>query len=398
MTVFWIVAAVLALGMGFWIALPLWRQRSPSVPVAAQVSVSVYRDQLQELEADLAVGTLTQARYAAAREELERRALQEAANKEALPDVVPASSRTLAVVLFIILPLAAIALYGVLGNPKAVGTPKHAASDISSMTPEHFAEMAEKLAAKLARDPADARGWLMLAKAYKVLDRIKDAAAALEKGVALTPDDPEMLTEYAEVLALGQGGSFAGKPAQAIQRVLSVAPNHPKGLTMAGALAFEKKNYSGAIAHWQKVFKQLKHDSELQKALLAGIAEASRLRTVASTPAQAISGRVRLDSALADMIDPADTVFIFARGAEGPGMPVAAMRKQARELPISFRLDDTYAMNPSMRLSNLPSIVVGARISKSGDATPQPGDLQAISAPVKLGASGVVLTINEVVQ
>ena len=396
MTVFWIVAAILALGMGLWIALPLWRRPLPGATLAVPINVSVYRDQLQELEADLAAGTLTEARYASAREELERRVLQETVQGETLP--APGSSRALAAMLFVVLPLAAVALYGMLGNPKAIGTPKQAASDISSMTPEHFVEMTEKLAARLAQDPSDARAWLMLAKAYKVLDRIKDAAAALEKGVALKPNDPDMLTEYAEVLALGQGGSFAGKPEQAIQRVLSVAPNHPKGLTMAGALAFEKKNYSGAIAHWQKLFKQLKNDPELQKALLAGIAEASRLRTVASTPAQAITGRVQLDSALADKIDPADTVFIFARGEDGPGMPVAAMRKQARELPISFRLDDTYAVNPSIRLSNLPSIVVGARISKSGDASPQPGDLQVISAPVKLGASGVVLTINEVVQ
>jgi cytochrome c-type biogenesis protein CcmH len=381
--------------MGVWIALPLWRRPLPRP--AEHLAAFIYRDQLEELEADLAQGTLTQERYAVAREELERRVLQETSRNDPL-NAVPTASRTLAAVLFVVLPLGALGLYRILGHPQAIGISKQAAADSSAMTPEHFSEMTEKLAARLQQDPSDARAWLMLAKAYKVLDRNKDAAAALEKGIALKPDDPDMLTEYAEVLALGQGGSFAGKPEQAIQRVLSVAPNHPKGLTMAGALAFEKKNYSGAIAHWQKLFKQLKHDPELQKALLAGISEASRLRTVASTPAQAITGRVQLDSALAGNVDPADTVFIFARAEEGPGMPVAAMRRHARELPITFRLDDTYAVNPSTRLGSLSSIVVGARISKSGDATPHPGDLQALSAPLKLGASGVVLTINEVVK
>lgn len=391
---FWTVAVILALGMGVWIARPLWRHPLPIEPVGS--IASVYRDQLEELSTDLAQGTLTQARYAAAREELERRALQETA--QSAHHANPTASRALAATLFVVLPLAALALYWMLGHPQAIGTPKQAAADSSAMTPEHFSEMTEKLAERLRQDPSDARAWLMLAKAYKVQDRIKDAAAALEKGIALKPDDPDMLTEYAEVLAMAQGGSFAGKPEQAIQRALSVAPNHAKGLTMAGALAFEKKNYSGAVAHWQKLFKQLKHDPELQKALLAGIAEASRLRTVANTPAQAITGRVQLDAGLAGSIDPADTVFIFARGEEGPGMPVAAMRRQARELPISFRLDDTYAVNPSVRLGSLPSIVVGARISKSGDASPHQGDLQALSAPLKLGASGVVLTINEVVK
>ncbi len=398
MILFWIAAVVLAIAAGVLIAMPLWRPRSVIAPSAAEVNLSVHRDQLQELDADLKGGSITQIQYDAARKELEKRVLKDATGDEGASGMPHPSSRAFAMVLFVLVPIAALSLYGLLGNPKAIDTSKHAGADISSMTPEHFAALTEKLAAKLAQDPSDATAWLMLAKAYKVLDRAKDAAAALEKGVQLKPDDPEMLTEYAEVVAVAQGGNFAGKPEQAIVQVLKLAPNHPKALTMAGAVAFEKKNYSAAIAHWQKLHKLVKNDVELQKALLAGIAEASRLRTVANTPAQAITGRVQLHASLTEAVDPADTVFVFARAAEGPGMPVAALRKQARDLPFTFRLDDTYALNPSARLGSLPSIVVGVRISKSGDAMPQPGDLQAYSSPVKLGASAVVLTIKDVVQ
>lgn len=393
---FWMIAVLMAVAAGVLIARPLWRKDSPSHPGTEDINLSVHRDQLKELDADLAIGSITQAQYDSARAELEGRVISDLGHQP--QGQITASSRALAGVLLVMIPLSALGLYSLMGNPKAIGVPKHSAADMSSLTPEHFAEMTKKLAAKLAQDPSDATGWLMLARAYKVLDKVPEAAAALEKAVQLKPDDPEMLTDYAEVLSVMQGGSFQGKPEQAIARALKAAPDHPKGLTMAGAVAFEKKNYSAAITHWQRLHKLVKTDVELQKALLAGIAEASRLRAVASTPAQAVTGRVQLHPSLADKVDPVDTVFVFARAADGPAMPVAALRKSVRELPFTFRLDDTFALNPAARLGNLSGIVVGARISKSGDAMPHPGDLQGYSGTVKLGAGNIVITIKDVVQ
>lgn len=398
MTAFWIIAAVLAVGAGVVLALPLWRSHRTQGADLAQSNLAALRDQLREIDADLAAGTLTPAQHNAAREEIERRVLSDVVDARAAPAPNAGSSRALAGMLLVCVPAAALGLYTLLGNPKAIGVSKHSAADISSMTPEHFTEMTQKLAQKLQQDPSDPKGWMMLGKAYKVLNRLPDAVAALDQGAKLAPEDPEMLAEYAEVLALSQGGNFAGKAEQLIQRVLKVAPDHPRGLTMAGAVAFEKRNYSAAITHWQKLHRLVKDDSELQKALMAGIAEASRLRTIASTPAQGVAGRVQLDPALAEKVDPADTVFVFARGPENSGMPLAARRYQARELPVNFRLDDTYAINPDARLGNLSGIIVGARISKSGDAVPHPGDLQGFSSIVKLGATSVVLTIKEEVQ
>lgn len=397
MTLFWILTALLALAAGVLVARPLWRARTHDGTQQADSNLAALRDQVREIDADLAAGTLGAEQHAAAREEIEKRVLTDVLDVNTGTAAGGGASRALAGMLVVCIPMAAFGLYALLGNPGAIGTPKHSAADISSMTPEHFMEMTTKLAEKLKQDPSDTKGWLMLGKAYKVLDRLPAAAAALDEGVKRAPADPEMLTEYAEVLALSQGGNFAGRPEQMIQRALKAAPNHPKGLTMAGAVAFEKRNYSAAIAHWQRLHGLVKSDVELQKALLAGIAEASRLRTIASTPAQGIAGRVQLAPDLADKVDPADTVFIFARGPEG-GMPIAARRFQARELPIEFRLDDTYALNPQAKLGELPVIIVGARISKSGDAIPQPGDLQGSSAQVKLGASNVIFTIKDVVQ
>lgn len=397
MTAFWILAVVLAGAAGALLARPLWRQRAVEGADVAQTNLATLRDQLREIDADLAAGTLTPEQHAAARAEIERRVLSDVVDAPAARAPVTGASRALAGMLLVCIPAAALGLYALLGNPAAIGVPKHGAMEPSAMTPEHFTQMTEKLAGKLKQDPSDIRGWLMLGKAYKVLNRLPDAGAALEEGVRRAPNDAEMLAEYAEVLALMQGGNFAGKPEQVVQRVLKADPAHPKGLTMAGAAAFERRNYSSAISHWEKLLKRVKDDVELQKALLAGIAEASRLRTIASTPAQGIAGRVQLDPSLADKVDPADTVFIFARGPDNSGMPLAARRHQARELPIEFRLDDTFAVSPDMKLSSVPAIVVGVRISKSGDALPQSGDMQVFSRPVKLGASNVILTVKDVV-
>ena len=118
-----------------------------------------------------------------------------------------------------------------------------------------------------------------------------------------------------------------------------------------------------------------------------------------AAPAMAeVSGTVRLAPALASKAAPTDTVFIFARPASGPRIPLAVLRKQVRDLPAAFRLDDSMAMAPTSKLSDHPQVVVGARISKSGQPAAQPGDLEGLTAPVKLGASGIAVVISSEVR
>ena len=110
-----------------------------------------------------------------------------------------------------------------------------------------------------------------------------------------------------------------------------------------------------------------------------------------------LDGTVSLSGALVGKAAPTDTVFVFARAAEGPRMPLAIMRFQVKDLPARFHLDDSLAMSPAMTLSKFPEVVVGARVSKSANATPQSGDLQGISPIVKVGAMGVAIVIDQVV-
>ena len=108
----------------------------------------------------------------------------------------------------------------------------------------------------------------------------------------------------------------------------------------------------------------------------------------------AVSGKVSLSPSLKGKVAPTDTVFILARAANGPRMPLAVFRKQVKDLPLEFTLDDSMAMRPQMRLSNFDQIVVAARISKTGHAVTQPGDFEGATAPVKPGATGLNIVID----
>lgn len=203
-----------------------------------------------------------------------------------------------------------------------------------------------------------------------------------------------------------------------VERALEIDPDNQRALTLAGSAAFEARDYKHAIGYWERLLKQQGLDPELGQALQAGIAQARLLQggqgqakgkgtaeasppEVAASPATAgketIRGEVKLAGALESRASPDDTVFIFARAAQGPPMPLAVVRKQVKDLPVRFNLDDSMAMAPNLKLSAFPEVVITARISRSSNAKAQSGDLQGASQAVKPGTSGVVVTIDQVV-
>jgi len=137
---------------------------------------------------------------------------------------------------------------------------------------------------------------------------------------------------------------------------------------------------------------------------LAGMPPASKPAGAASSASVGaigkgtVSGTVSLSPGLASKVQPDDTVFIFARAAQGSRMPLAILRKQVKDLPYVFRLDDSMAMSPANALSGAEKIVVGARVSKSGNAVPQAGDYAGLSKPVSVGAVDVKLEIADEVK
>ena len=404
MTLFGIVAAVFVLVALAFVLWPLLRASTRPAATTQGANLAIYRDQFAELERDLKLGTLDNAQYEAARAELQKRLLQEAGESAGHAAGVGRGSKAAALLIALAVPASAALLYGVLGQPEGIGVAKQTLPDSTPVSPEDFQAMTDQLAERMRQNPGDAAGWVMLGRAYKALERYADAVGALEKAYALQPAEAEVMVEYAEALAQASG-SLQGQPRELLSKALAIAPNDPKALTMAGGAAFEAQEYARAIAHWEKLSIQVPQDSELGKALSSGIERARALQageqvppTAAASGTEAIRGRVDIAVALRDNVAPNDTVFIFARAAQGPRMPLAVVRKQVKDLPADFVLDDASSMGGEAKLSSADRVIVTARVSRSGSATPSAGDLQGESQALTPGTQQVSITIDEVVQ
>jgi cytochrome c-type biogenesis protein CcmH len=411
---FVVIAAVMAVVAIAWVLPVLLRRRDTAVAVQQRAStLAVLKDQLAELDQDLAAGTLPRQQYQQAREDLERRAIEETRDIGAPAAIATAPARGTAIVLAIVIPLCAAGLYWQFGTPDSL-TSAAAAHGSGKVTPQEVEAMVAKLAARLEQTPDDANGWAMLGRSYLVMQRPADAVTAYERALAIQKDDADLLADYADALAMAQGRSIEGKPLEIIERALKIDPLQWKALAMAGSAAFNRKDYKTAVAYWEKLQSRTEPGSEFASQVASNLDEARQLGGIAAptstapaakaeAPSQArsagasVDGSVTLSRALAGKAAPTDTVFVFARAAEGPRMPLAILRFQVKDLPVKFHLDDSLAMSPMAKLSNYPDVVVGARVSKSANAAPQPGDLQGTTKPIKVGSAGIVVTIDQVV-
>lgn len=421
MIVFWIVAALFAIGALLLLLPPLLRPNASAVS-SGGTNLAVHRDQLREAERDLANDLITPERFEQARAEIQSRVLEDTtATTDAAPVARPA--RGVAIVLALLIPLGSVVTYLMIGKPDAAAPQLASAAASSaegrhSVTAEQIEKMVTALAERLKAEPNNADGWLMLGRSYTALGRYADAAIAMRRAVELTPPDPSLLADFADVLGMAQGKRLAGEPARLVQKALDLDPRHVKALALAGSVAFEAKDYAAARRYWDRLIAVVPPDSPMARSVQQSIAEATALdggpalaaaRTApaaasaaattaaapTTAPAAKLTGTVQLSPALAARVAAGDTLFVFARALEGPRMPLAIVRRSAT-LPFEFTLDDSMAMTPATRLSGASRVVVGARISKSGNATPQAGDLIGQSESVAVVASGVRVTIDRV--
>lgn len=312
----------------------------------------------------------------------------------------PSRGQTLGVLAFVVL-VGALG-YAFTGRPDALqGAPVTQEASQEGVSQEQIAAMVEGLAARLKQQPDDAKGWAMLGRSYMVMGRHEDAKKALQELVRLQPNDPNALADLADAAAMVQGRTLQGEPMQWIQRALKIDPKHVKALALAGTEAFARQDYGQAARYWQTITTVEPADSPVHQQALAGVEEARKLAAPATsggTISAKVSGTVTLGASLRSKVSAEDTVFIFARAAEGSRMPLAILRKQVKDLPIQFTLDDSMGMGqgPNQGLANAQQVVVGARVSKSGQAMPQTGDLEGFSAPVRVGQSGIQIEISTV--
>jgi len=422
LTVFVLLAAAMLLATLALLTRPYWWRSGAGTEAR---TIADAREQTRQLDALRASGALTDAQASEARARLEQRVGQVLARAQP-PAAVPRAPAGMLGALTAFTLVVAIAGYSLIGTPQALDPGARLAraegSGGHAITMAQIEGMTEKLAARLKEQPDDADGWSMLGRSYAVLGKPELALPAFKQAMALRPDDAMLLADYADTLALANGRNLEGEPSRLIARALELDPNNLKALSLAGTAAFLRKDYALALRHWEKMV-QVSPDSDFVKQIQGGIDEARSLAAAAgqTIPARAptptakiespaakapvaqaagvekISGVVKLSAGLASKAAPDDTLFVYARPVQGPRMPLAILRKQVKDLPLTFSLDDSMAMSPSARLSAAQQVVVSARISKSGGATPQPGDLQGQSAPVTPGTSGLTIEIGQIV-
>lgn len=389
----------------------------PQVSVNAESNLerrAVFRQQFDELEQDKLNKILDDAQYEQAKSELERRMLDEigvapVSRAQSLPD------RRLAFILLLLIPIAAAFIYLKIGSIYSVAKQDAMAHlPTSSQQAEQQSALADDiepllkaLRNKLKDHPQDGAGWALLGRSYLEIKRFDEAVKAYEKAEKLIPDDPQLLADYADALAVN-GHAPEGLPEKLVLRALKLNPKHVKALMLAASIAFDHKDYDQAISYWGRLEQVLPLDSEWLPEVKASIGEARKLSGIAFTEPvvkkavsepvsnnTGISGTVRLAPALLSQLDGNAALFVFARPTQGPPMPLAIVRGFARNLPYNYHLDDSTALAPNHKLSQAGEVVIVARISKTGDAKAVTGDLQGVSAVVKSNAGVVNLEINQ---
>ncbi len=415
MIVFWVAAAFAVVVVLALLFRPFLLKSKEVIVSRRELNAAIYRDQLARLDRDRAENTLADADYDQARSELQRRVIDDTAEAD-VTSRLQAPRKTM-VAVGLLLPVAAIGFYLLLGTPATLepNGPQHA------VTAQDMDRLIVGLAQKLEKEPDNLQGWAMLARSYKMMGRNMEAEMAFVRAGSYLDNDAQLLAIYADLAATNANGNFAGKPAQLIEKALKVDPENAMALWLSGTAAFRNNQFDIAIRTWERLIKQVDPESEdgrmLQGSIDAAYAAIGKAAPKATAkapvkgptvsandagstqqktgPESSVSGQVELDASLKGKAAPNDTVMVIAR-APGSRMPVAVVRANASELPLKFTLDDSLAMSPQARISMSSQIEVEARISKSGMAQPESGDLISVVQTVKLGTRNVKLQVNKV--
>jgi cytochrome c-type biogenesis protein CcmH len=422
MTLFWIYATGLILFAMAFIVLPLLRSHYKTGINADELNLTVFKQQLAELDSDLEAGILDQERYDAAKKDLEKELLTDVTGEPSNSSVAATKGTRWMALSALLVPLVALLFYLLLGSPEIIqrlaeqpsnsGTQAHAQAS-GKDAPRPMEELVNRLATKLEEQPDNPEGWTMLGRSYMALKRYPEAIQAYERAMQLDGENVNMLLAYAEAIAATSGNNFTGKPAPLIEKAFTLEPENPNVLWMSGIVTYQQGDYQSALDRWEKLQTMLAPQSSELESVHNAIDDARKqlglppserqLPTIAQAQAASndasgsgsgsastgsstgVEVKVSLSPEMAQKTSPDNLVFIYAKAVSGPPMPLAAARKQVRDLPLTIRLDDSMAMMPQMKISGFEQVVVGARVSLSGSPTAQSGDLEGEVRPVVPG-------------
>ena len=423
MTLFWVLAGTFIVASLLFILPTLLRKKDDVTGIERNsTNVSIYQDQISELENDLHNDILNQEQYNQSKHELQQRMMLD------MPQQNSASRKTIKriegiatpIVVALIIPVSAVSLYLLLGNTKAL-LPQPPVKQMefigNNSSPEEeghkeILSMVDNLIKRLENEPDNLEGWNMLGRTYAIMGRFNEAREIYEKLLLNSPDSPEALVNLADVFAMTQDGSLMGRPTELITKALSIDPINPKALALAGTAKFEQGEFIKAAGYWEELLAIIPEESKLAKSVSGSIQQAKALassddgsvlvakqsiskQNTDSATKVSVSGVVNISPDLKDKISPEDKLYIYARAKNGPRMPLAIVILEAKNLPAKFTLKDGMGMNPNLKLTSFPEVIISARITKSGKAMPTSGDLQGFSEVIQIGNQNVNVLINK---
>jgi cytochrome c-type biogenesis protein CcmH len=396
MTSFFIAAFLLLALVLFLLLRPFIFSGKSEETSRRQMNAAIYREELDKLVAEHAAGLINADEYEMSHAEMRQRLFQDTSEED--DRSVMGSSKKVVIGLCVFIVLLSSAMYFSLGDVIRIAQ----YNEQRPTTQAGVEKMVAEFALKMEKDPGNLKGWAMLARSYRILGRNQDAANAYARAGSFINDDPELLAEYADTLASFSNGNFSGKPLALINQALKIDPNNLLALWLSGSASFAAQNYKAAVQAWERLANQLPPGSEEARAIQGSIAEARSKGGLTSTIAsvggsKGISGKIELSAELKSQVKPSDTVLVIAR-QPGERMPVAVLKVAVGDFPMNFVLTDALAMNPNMPISKLSEVAIEVRISKTGMAKPEAGDLMSSVQTVKVGSNQVKLLINQVRQ
>jgi len=395
---------IIALGIALCVAaIFLWvllREKKPVTQASqAKANAKVYRDQILDLDREHDSGHISDEEWQQSRDELSLRLLEDTSAVDDPAAKTEKPAIWTAVVLAVALPLGSMGMYMWVGQPEALNPLALKTPD--QVDPKDLTKMAQTLAEKLQDKPDNLQGWVMLGRTYRTLENFDAALRAYDSALKLSDDD-DLKLERIEVIAMQRQGQFEGEPWNVIREVLQRDPQHFGALLTAGSASYAEGKFADALKYWEQARKPL----DANNPDLAGLESAiSTVRErLGMPPAKAapaatsglnVTGQVSLSASLKSKASPNDVVFIYATPANGDRMPLAIFKTTVSQLPFNFTLDDSTAMAPDRKLSAAGEVMVKVRVTKSGNAMPQSGDLSGSLGPVKVGAKGLKLEIKD---
>jgi cytochrome c-type biogenesis protein CcmH len=413
---FWIICALFLIVALVIILPPLLAKESPTDLDRRKINRAVFEKKLQELESDLSNDLIDQEQYGIAKSDLERSLIDDIEGIEEDSQIVlKTSNKWLPIIILFLLPAIAVVTYLQLDNGLISFSPEfkeRIAAQQSSQNIDNMPDIEvaiQNLETKLKQKPDDLDSWRVLARSYLVSKRFDDAVSAYAKANELSKGaNPDVLISYGEAKALAAGNSFDQSTMKLFTKALKIDPKNERGLWYAGIAAYQLQNYKDSVDYLEKLLQRVPDEQIEVKAALVkylndakqkagiAIAENSTISNDSTTSKQTNSNNskivvnVALSDSLHKKFENSDTLFIYARAMNGPKMPLALVKMTAGDLPTTVTLDDSVSMMPSMTLSSMEQVEVIARISKSGQAIMQSGDLYGSAQSVKTDQSETV--------